>query len=209
MPLAADVLGMRERSFESVVRRKVFLAVTPLCGLVAASLVAVGLSRNGYAVLGAIVSLGASWVALVYREDIFRSGDTAKHHVTGLRSERVVQRELDQLGSRCFVKHDISVPFGGNIDHIVCGPSGAFAIETKTSGYRERDLPIARRRAKWLSTQLGDHWVTPVICLVNRDRAPYEHDRVWVMDLGELREWLERRRGRPLDPVFALRVLGA
>jgi hypothetical protein len=51
--------------------------------------------------------------------------------------------------------------------------------------------------------------VTPVICLVNREQKPFEHDRVWVMGAAEVREWLERHRGRPLDPAFALRALGA
>jgi hypothetical protein len=200
---------VRERSFESVVRRKVLLAVAPLGGLLAATVVAVGLSRNGYSALAVMVSLGASWVAFVFRDEIFHGGDNARNYVTGRQSERTVQDELDQLRSRCFVRHDVSLPFGGNIDHVVCGATGAFAVETKTSGYLKRDLPTARRRAKWLSTQLDSHWVTPVICLVNREQKPFEHDRVWVMGLGELREWLEGRRGRPLDPVFALRVLGA
>jgi hypothetical protein len=200
---------VRERSFESVVRRKVLLAVAPLGGLLAATLVAVSLSRNGYAALAVMVSLGASWVAFVFRDEIFQGSDNARNYVTGLQSERTVQHELDQLGSRCFVRHDVSLPFGGNIDHVVCGPSGAFIIETKTSRYLDKDLPIARRRAKWLSTQLEDHWVTPVICLVNREQKPFEHDRVWVMGAAEVREWLERHRGRPLDPVFALRALGA
>ena len=49
--------------------------------------------------------------------------------------------------------------------------------------------------------------MTPVICLVNSDRRPFEHGDVWVVSASELREWLEARRDRPVDPVFALRVL--
>jgi len=198
---------MRERSFDSVVRRKVLIAIAPLGGLVLASVVAVGLSRNGYASLAVAISLGASWVAFVFRHEIFERGDRAGNYVTGLRSERATREELMRLGSRCLVKNDIQV-WNGNIDHIVCGPSGAFLIDTKTNRYRFLDLAIARRRAKWLSDKLEGHWVTPVICLANGKRAPYEHQRVWVVGVDELVEWIEARRDRPVDPVFALRVLG-
>ena len=98
--------------------------------------------------------------------------------------------------------------WNGNIDHVVCGPFGAFVIDTKTNGYRFPDLAIARGRAKWLSTKLEGHWVTPVICLANRQQAPFQHRRVWVMGIDELVDWVEARRDRPVDPVFALRVLG-
>ena len=199
---------MRERSFESVVRQKIAVAALPICGLLAATAVAVALSRSGFAVLAAAVSLGASWVAFVFRDEIFGLGDRAGNYHTGLRSERRVQQELAPLASRCFIAHDLSLPSGGNIDHVVCGPSGAFAIETKTNCYLARDLPIARRRAAWLSTRLDGHWVTPVMCLANRERKPFQHDRVWVMGMGELRPWLEGRRDRPIDPGFAQRTLG-
>jgi nuclease-like protein len=198
---------MRERSFDSVVRRKVLIAVAPLGALVFASLVAVSLGRNGYASLAVTISLGASWIAFVFRHEIFERGDRAGHYVTGLRSERATRQALVRLENRCFVKNDIRV-WNGNIDHVVCGPSGAFLIDTKTNRYRFPDLAIARRRAKWLSDRLEGHWVTPVICLVKGRRAPYEHQRVWVVGVDELVEWLEARRDRPVDPVFARRVLG-
>jgi hypothetical protein len=200
-------IDMRTRSFESVVRRKVVVAVAPVVALVLASSVAVTLTFGGFAALGATLSLGASWLAIVYRDEIFRRGDRAGNYVTGLRSERFVQQELAALERRHFVRHDVSLPFGGNIDHVVCGPTGAFAIETKTRRYVKVDLPLARRRALWLSKRLEGHWVTPVICLVDSDRRPFQHDRVWVVGVVELREWLEARRDRPVDPVFALGAL--
>jgi hypothetical protein len=198
---------MRERTFESVVRRKVVVAVAPVAGLVLASSIAVGLTVGGYAALGAAVSLGASWLAFVYRDEIFHRGDRAGNYVTGLKSERKVAEELGALERRHFVKHDVSLPFGGNIDHVVCGPTGAFAIETKTRRYLRSDLRQARRRALWLSQQLDGHWVTPVICLVDNHRAPYRDDRVMVVSAAELREWLEARRDSPVDPVFAMGAL--
>jgi len=125
--------------------------------------------------------------------------------VRRLRSERVVQ-ELSPLEDRHFVRHDVTIPFG-SIDHVVCGPSGAFAIKTKTRRYLKSHLPLVRRRALWLSKRLDGHWVTPVVSVVNSDRSPFQHGRVWVVSASDLREWLEARRDRPVDPVFALRAL--
>jgi nuclease-like protein len=198
---------MRKRTFEHVVRRKVVVAIAPLAGLVLASGIAVGLTVGGYAALGAAVSLGASWLAFVYRDEIFHRGDRAGNYVTGLKSERTVALELVALERRHFVTHDVPLPFGGNIDHVVCGPTGAFAIETKTRRYSKSDLPLARRRALWLSQQLGGHWVTPVICLVNDHRPPYRDDRVMVVSATDLPGWLEARRDSPVDPVFAMGAL--
>ena len=127
--------------------------------------------------------------------------------VIGLCSERAVRDELAPLQSRYFVRHDISLPFGGNIDHVVCGPSGAFAIETKTRRYLKSHLPLARRRgalafeaSRWT---LGDAGHLPA----NSDRSPFQHERVWVVSASDLREWLEARRDRPVDTAFALRAL--
>src|SRR5262249_54914920 len=125
---------MRERSFDSLVRRKVLVAVAPLALLVLVSVVAVGVSLSGYAALAATISLGASWIAFVFRDEIFSRGDRAGRYVTGLQSERRTRAELQQLGSRCFVRNDLSV-WNGNIDHVVCGPNGAFVIDTKTNRY--------------------------------------------------------------------------
>jgi hypothetical protein len=198
---------VQERSFESVVRRKVLVAIVPVAALVFTSVVAVALTAGGFTALGVALSLSATWLAVVYRDEIFRRGDRAGDYVIGLSSERVVRQELAPLTGRYFVRHDVSLSIGGNIDHVVCGPSGAFAIETKTRRYLKHDLPLARRRALWLSKRLDGHWVTPVICLVNSKRRPCQHDRVWVVSVGDLREWLEARRDRPVDPVFALRAL--
>lgn len=119
-----------------------------------------------------------------------------------------MQDELTPLAGRYFVAYDLYLARGGNIDHVVCGPTGAFAIETKTNRYREADLATARRRAQWLSTKLDNHWVTPVICLANREQKPYRRDRVWIMDRSALRPWLESQREQPIDPRRARRALG-
>lgn len=52
----------------------------------------------------------------------------------GLKGERVVGEMLTELLSCGYcVYHDLQMEKGGNIDHIVVGPSGFYAIETKCS----------------------------------------------------------------------------
>lgn len=199
----------RERTFASVVRREVIVALVPVCLLLGVGLAAIAASANGYVVFGGTLSLAATWVALVYKNEIYARGDRAGNFLIGRESEQKVESLLDPLSERgWFVTHDVPLPFGGNIDHVVCGPVGAFMIETKTRSYIPSDLPKARLHAKWLSDRLGGVWVTPVICLVARDREPFEPSKVAVMGAAQLRPWLESRRGRAVDPPDAARRLG-
>ncbi len=58
----------------------------------------------------------------------------------GLRGERTVGQMLESLRAKGYhVFHDISED-GYNIDHVIIGPGGVFAIETKT-----RSKPVRRR----------------------------------------------------------------
>jgi hypothetical protein len=198
---------VRERSFASVVRTKVLLAIVPIGALTVAAATAIALNARGYAAVATALSLGAAWVAFLYRDEMWRRSDVAHRYVIGFRSERLVQHDLSALPDHFFVKNDLSFPGGGNIDHMVCGPTGAFAIDSKTRTHVERDLGTARRRAKWLSTQLDDHWVTPVICEVEGRRAPFRKDGVWIVCGADLREWVQGRRDKPIDPVLAMRRL--
>lgn len=42
-----------------------------------------------------------------------------------------------------------------DVDHIVCGPTGAYAIETKSRPFSKRDTHQALGNAAWLKGQLG------------------------------------------------------
>jgi len=59
---------------------------------------------------------------------------------------------------------------GGDIDHILCGSNGAFVIETKSYGFRGRDIRQTALNAWWLGQKLGVSWVTGVLC-VDDDRT--------------------------------------
>jgi hypothetical protein len=77
------------------------------------------------------------------------------NHKLGFRGERFVAEELNQLlayGWRVF--HD--VPFDGyNVDHVVVGPSGVFAVETKTRRkWKAHATAHAAHIVKWDGRQL-------------------------------------------------------
>jgi hypothetical protein len=116
----------------------------------------------------------------------------------GAAAELAVGTELDKLGAEGFtIEHDIDRLGAGNVDHLVCGPTGAFMIETKRSGYRMSDLLTARRRAAKLHDLLGV-WVTPVICIHRRRGNPFPHERVWIVPRDRLLEWLRSQHNKPV-----------
>jgi hypothetical protein len=137
-----------------------------------------------------------------------RRGDLAVRWTKGGRSEKAVGERLDRLSEEGYVvAHDLEQSFEGNIDHLVAGPNGAFLIETKYRRYEDRALTKAKRQAARLHGELGV-WVTPVICVRARRRAPFRHQGVWVMSADHLLEWLREQRGRPVGSA-ALHHLAA
>ena len=132
----------------------------------------------GLALLGLLASL------IYVTRRLIAGIDTWRNVNLGYFGERIVGEALDPLKAAGFrVFHD--VPAGDaktlfNIDHVIVGPSGVFAIETKTrrkgrarAGFAEHEiiydgqvlaypwgedrygLDQARRQALWLQTWLG------------------------------------------------------
>lgn len=136
--------------------------------------------------------------------ELTRSSDDALNWIQGARAERAIGAQLAILEDQGWlVLHGYKKDRGGDIDHIVCGPNGAFIIETKSHGYRAGDLRQARTNAWWLHTKLDARWwVTGVLC-VNEDRAPEEKDKVWVVGHPHLIDWLRQQHNSPVDPDFA------
>jgi hypothetical protein len=114
----------------------------------------------------------------------------------GWAAETSVGDELNRLRRDGFiVMHDVPQRGEGNIDHIVSGPTGAYLIETKTRGYQADQLVKARRQAAKLQVELGT-WVTPVICLDERDSEPFRHERVWIVPRQHVLQWLRTQINR-------------
>lgn len=97
----------------------------------------------------------------------------------GAEGERRTAHTLHRLGSRYRVVHDLPMPRGGNIDHVVVGPTGVFTIETKhysadvvisRHGVRagrasmHRVVDQAQRQARAMSAWLGTD-ATPIVVI--------------------------------------------
>ena len=129
---------------------------------------------------------------------------------TGAEGERATARDLAGLGDAGFViLHDRRVPgYGGNIDHVAIGPTGVWAIETKSlrgkveidgddlkvGGYRrDKIVDQVYREAVAVQVALGASvtklglTVTPVICL-HRGELPFFNKTVRGVRLASGRQ---------------------
>jgi nuclease-like protein len=139
--------------------------------------------------------------------ELKRGGDDTLNWIFGARAERKVGAALAFFAHRGYlVLHGYPKDWGGDIDHIVCGRTGAYIIETKSYGFRSRDLRQAALNAWWLRERLRATWVTGVLC-VAEDREAELKGKVWVVGHAQLVPWLEDQRNQPVDPESARRVL--
>ena len=102
--------------------------------------------------------------------------------VVGMQGEQFVGEELGLLMREgCHVFHDVEMPDGSNIDHVVVNPSGVYSVNTKTYGriadrftearvtidyeqekmlFPDRAIPIPmgrlKKEASWLSRELSE-----------------------------------------------------
>jgi hypothetical protein len=132
---------------------------------------------------------------LLYLE-MRRRGNEAVDYLIGGRSERKVGAELDKLkGQGWQVVHNLKKDYGGNIDHLVWGARGTYAIETKSGKYSRAASTQAARNAAWAKEKFGARWVTPILCLGDQaPTSPEERNGVWVLSPEQLGQWLA---GRP------------
>lgn len=70
-------------------------------------------------------------------------------------------------------------------------------IESKAKRYPDEALLKARRQAAKLHGEL-DSWVVPVICIHEREREPFQHDRVWIVPEQHLLDWIRAQRDHPV-----------
>jgi len=94
------------------------------------------LSKNKYASLASLALLVPVALAFFARRHISRQADRlmdqAIAYRKGAEGEELTADDLSTLPGTSSVFHDLTHPsIGGNIDHIVVGPTGVFALETK------------------------------------------------------------------------------
>jgi hypothetical protein len=138
-------------------------------------------------------------LALAVRPYAYRYTDEHLRWLGGGRAEEAVGRTLGELRrDGWIVMHDVTPDTRGNIDHIVSGPNGVFLIETKSRAYLAVHLSKVKRQAARLHDVLGV-WVTPVICLNEREGGAFKTKGVSVVPRAVLLEWLRAQREKPVE----------
>jgi hypothetical protein len=149
-----------------------------------------------------IASFAIAGLCFMLAAELWRSGDATLNWFVGSRAERAIGTKLETFKQQGWlVLHGYKRDWG-DIDHVLCGPRGAYAIETKSYGYRAGDVGQAAGNAAWLKERLGVQWVTGVLC-VDEDRPPWKNGKIWVVSHRDLVEWLTRYRDTPVDPAYA------
>jgi hypothetical protein len=176
--------------------------------LLVLAFVAVVLAVSGRATV--LTSVLVIVAALALRRVGFKRVDTAVRWLTGARAEISVGEELDLLKHEGYdVWHDLDHLVGGNIDHVIAGPTGVYMVETKARAYLESHLPRAKRHAKVVSDRLGGVWVTPVICIHRPTAEPFETQGVWIVPKHCINDWIRAQRNRTVDPAVLLEGLSS
>ncbi len=173
----------------------------------AVAVAAFSVSREPVGNARTYASFALAGLAFMLLRELQEASDAAINWLIGGRAEVEVGEKLAVLQDRGWlVLHGVLKDRGGDIDHVVCGPAGAFAIETKSYRFRRADIGQAAGNAAWLKETLGIRWATGVLC-VPEERKPSKNGVIWVMGQNELVPWLEKQREQPVDPGVARAAL--
>jgi hypothetical protein len=156
--------------------------------------------------LVAIVAL-AGLAAMLFIE-LGRQGEELVNLLSGAAQEETVGNILDPLRDEGWIVVHNWDRRQGNIDHIVIGETGAFAIETKASRYRTSAGLQAIGAARAVRELTGVSWVTAVACTRGQNEA-VQRGQAWVVGPASLVEWIRSarlHRGRPIDLAQARRA---
>jgi hypothetical protein len=136
----------------------------------------------------------AAVVLLLYRDDVMDAFVAGNEKLGLTVDDEPVRHALDALSHEdgWTVEHDFLSAHGRRIGTVVHGPSGSYLVESRSRAYRVEHLGRARHHAAWLHGEVGG-WVTPVLCLVQRDDRPHRRDGVWIMGVEHLADWLRAR----------------
>lgn len=152
---------------------------------------------------GVIADFAIAGLCFMLIGELNRSADATLNWLQGAKSERRNGARLDALKEQGWlVLHGYKRERGGDIDHIVCGLTGAYAIETKSYGFKSQDTRQTAVNAWWLRERLGIRWVTGVLC-VEEDRSPEPKGRVWVVGRDHLVRFIEDQRNAGIEPAVA------
>jgi hypothetical protein len=168
-----------------------------------AGLFVVAFSDEKSTTVGQIAAFALCGLTALLFLELRRTDDDTINWLKGSKAEENVGGELDKLREEGWmVIHGLPNDWGGDVDHIVCGPRGAYSIETKSGRFRRPDRHQATRNAVWVKKKLGVPWVTGVLC-VGEDIPPTKHEYIWVMGHGYILDWIRAQRERPVSAADA------
>lgn len=184
------------------------------------------------AAAAALLVVGGTAVALSAEMDVMP--DWVENWKTGAEGEVATAGQLAVLPAAWAVRHDLAGIAGvkGNVDHVIAGPGGLFALETKKwpghvvstetgrlRRFREltSDRPSdemgavgqakhnARHVYEAVRAVTGDRvFVTPVLVLwADSVPAPERLNGVWVVPGPQLAMWLQQQPHVLPEPVLA------
>lgn len=173
----------------------ILIVAAPLIGYsVAISLVhfAAGFESTLLPMATVIVVLGT---VVVFARVIFNAAKKRRQYVDGLIAEQFTGRELDQtMLDGCRVFHDVPITYG-NVDHVVVGESGVFAIETKSiRKVKTGQQKIVVDKAAGIIQFPHKNWKIPV-------------DQLETIK-NQLKTFLSRSTGEPVDIEVLLALPG-
>ena len=171
------------------------------------------ISRYGLAsgiILAALACVGMFGVFKRYSRVIDKWSNERIRYLEGGRIEALVAMYLRLLPGSYHVFHNVPCAKGGDLDHIVLGPTGVFALSTKSyKGHVARlpngtitlnvqpldQLEEAQQLALWLATRLksalGNQvpYVRPVLVLPLAEvSVPATENNVWILNDTNLQE---------------------
>jgi nuclease-like protein len=195
------IAGGRVRSEATIVAIKAGSLAVGLCSVLAL-LIQAAFGHWSRTEVGLVAVLALVVLEAMMFVELQRKCDELLSRLRGAVGEEEVRDLLDPLEDEGWiVVHNWENPRGGNIDHIVIGKTGAFAIETKAGRYRSSAGGQAIGAAIAVRDLTGIGWVTAVACTAEEGR-PTQKGTVWVVGPDALAEWLRSarvHRGRPIN----------
>ena len=148
-----------------------------------------------------------------------------KGYKSGFEGEKLVSKTLSSaLNDEYYLINDVQLPDGenGNIDHVVVGPTGVFAIETKnkrgkiecngdvwngivgknrSKQARDNALRVYNAIASAEIFKPGTPWIQGVVVFTHKDAFLYIHNpfKVEIMKIGELANYILSDESRRLS----------
>jgi hypothetical protein len=156
---------------------------------------------------GVVAVVAMAGLAIYLLRDMERYADEAINNLLGGRAERLVAHQVEPLRELGWtIAHNVPREGGGNLDHFLSGPTGAYAIETKSGKYRAADRGQTISNAVWAKEKFGVRFVTAVLCVeTNPPEEPrrelHGQSECWVLGPAQLHDWLLAYRWTPRRPV--------